>query len=179
MTGVKGSRLAIAAVLVLALVGCLAVLELQRRHPRVFVEAGGWGFSGHADVGGAFYAGDMALARHGESGVVTLRHLSANIVGNTSRAKVRFFVCRVDPSSGVAGVGTASEDTIHRDCETLSRAEGSPLRLSRTPAEQLVMGVFPTRPGGVKILGVDVDYTSGWQTGTQTTGGIIEVKTRS
>ena len=153
-----------------------AIVGWQWRQIHVFVDGGGWAFGGHAVVGGGLYAGDMAIPRKHQTGTVTLDHLSPDVVENTANATVRFYVCRRDPDSRVGGVGIVEASEVHRYCASLDPAEGATFTLDDASTDQLVMGVFPTRPGIVRVRGVHLDYSSGWQGGSQWTGGTVVVR---
>jgi hypothetical protein len=56
--------------------------------------------------------------------------------------------------------------------------EGATLELNADPYQQLVMAVMLTKAGRVHVEGVDLDYSHGWQRGTQRIGGDFDVRHR-
>lgn len=175
MTGVR-YRALVVAVVIGAVVACLGVLESQRRHPEAFAEAGGWGFRGPGRVGEAKYVG-MSYDRRGEHGTVTIHEVSPDLVENTSAARFRFFVCRVGGVKTIGAIGIVGEEGIANSCLSLEPAGGAELRLGRSPMDQIVMAVTPMKPGRVRIRSLHVTYSRGWQSGTQTIGGRITLRT--
>jgi hypothetical protein len=52
------------------------------------------------------------------------------------------------------------------------------LELNADPYQQLVMAVMLTKAGRDHVEGVDLDYSHGWQRGTQRIGGDFDVRHR-
>jgi hypothetical protein len=164
--------------LALALVAGLAVLGWTWRHPTAFPEAGGWGVGSHQrPVGAPFYVG-MTSENHDARGTVTIHSARAHVVRDSAAAEIEFFVCTVDPSSGVGSIGAVPQSEIHHECSALVPAEGAKMRLNATPRQQVVMAVSLSHAGRVKVEGLDLDYSHGWQHGTQRTGGEVDLGSR-
>jgi hypothetical protein len=178
MTGVRWTRSAIAAVLVASLLACLGDLVSQHRHPQAFAEAGGWGVRVLGTLGEPMYVG-MSYDRHGEQGTVTIHEVSANLAENSSAAQIRFFVCRVGGTRTIGAIGVVHQAEMNSSCLSWEPARGTELRLGRTPMDQIVMAVKPTRPGRVTVRSLRVTYSQGWKTGTQRIGGHVTFLTRS
>lgn len=100
-------------------------------------------------------------------------------MGNSSGAMIDFFVCTVDQSAGIGSIGSVLGDEIQNECLTLVPAEGARLELHATPRQQVVMAVTNAHPGRVRIVGMDLSYTHGWQRGTQRTGGTLVLRSRT
>ena len=175
MTGVVHSRWAVVGVVVVALVASLAVVAWQWRHPHAFRDAGGWGVIGHDTVGQHMYVG-MSYDRDGEHETATIHHVTADVAVNSSAARIKFYVCRVDPAQRVGAIGSLN-GSVRRYCLSLVPVHEAKLGLGRHPMDQIIMGLFPTRPGRVTVRNVEVTYSRGWQTGTQRVGGRITLRT--
>ena len=64
---------------------------------------------------------------------------------------------------------------MHEYCDALVPADGATLRLDADPMQQVVMAVTLRQPGRVRVDGMDLEYTLGWQAGTQRIGGEVVV----
>lgn len=146
------------------------------RHPQAFEPAGGWGMAGISPVGVPTYVG-MSYDRDGEHGVATIHDARAHVLLNSAGARIDFFVCRVDGSSGVGAIGSVrGEKEIQRECLSLEPVDEARVRLGRAPMDQIVMAVTLTTPGRVAIDSAEVRYSRGWQTGTQSIGGEVRLR---
>lgn len=110
--------------------------------------------------------------------VVTLHHVEANVVKNTAQARVEFYICVIDPRSGVGSVGSANEAIIKQACGTLQPVDESAFEIGADPRQQLIMAVTASQPGEVEITGAAVTYSRGWQRGTQDIGEHLLLLTR-
>ena len=155
------------------LVAGLAAAGWSWRHPAAFTEAGGWGV-GHKDLplGVPLYLG-MSNEDRGTSGVVSIHAARPHVVSDSASARIEFFVCTIDESAGVGAIGTSLGSDIHDYCSALVPAEGATLELNADPPQQLVMAVSLTNAGRVQVQGIDLDYSDGWQRGTQRIGGDV------
>ncbi|MDP3967067.1 MAG: hypothetical protein Q8Q02_02205 [Nocardioides sp.] len=168
-------RRALAWLLGLALVAGLALLGWTWRHPTAFPEAGGWGSThDRARPGVPLYVG-MTYPEDDAHGSMTVEKVRANVVSDSADATIDFYVCTVDGSEGIGAIGSAMGDDIDDYCLSLVPAEGVEVDLDAVPMEQVVMEVAIGRPGVVRIEGMDLTYRLGWQTGTQRTGGFVEL----
>lgn len=160
------------AFVVLALIA-LGLLVSVWRHPSAFPEAGGWGVGKrHQKINEPVFVG-MTFPYGDAEGTVSIDTVKGHAVTDTAAAELAYFVCTIDTSAGGA-LGTGSQADVDEFCSTLTPADGATLSLGR---EQLLLEVTPTRQGVVKIHGLDVTYTHGWQHGTQRIGGDVEVLT--
>ena len=73
-------------------------------------------------------------------------------------------------------IGSVEEADLSRYCVRNVPAAGAPLRFAGPkPRDQIVMTVTPTKPGEVRIAGLDVGYRAGWRRGAQVIGSDVEV----
>lgn len=159
-------------------VAALLVLGDRWRHPTVYPGTGGWGMSSrNFPVGVPLYVG-MTYEGRDQHGTLTIRGTRAHVVANSSDATIDFFVCTVNRSV-VGAIGSVDEAGIHEQCLTLVPAEGARLELNADPRQQVVMAVTNAHAGRVRIVGMDLSYSHGWQRGTQRTGGVIVLASRA
>lgn len=174
------ARLVYAAVFTVAvgLGASLLWLGWTWRHPQAFHDSGGWGVGfDKRHVGDSFYAG-MSYPRHGDGGHVTLHGGHVNFTTGADIADVELLVCTIAKDAQVGAIGTYGGDTIHDDCDTLVPIRGQRLDLHDAPLrQQVVLKVTLTRPGTVRIADVTVDYSYGWQRGSQRIGGEVVMST--
>lgn len=169
--------LIVGAASALAIAG-LVVLASLWRHPGAFEDAGGWAAGNeHAEVGEPLYVG-MSYENGDGGGSITIHGVVPHIVSDTAGAAVTFFVCTVDPDV-VGAVGVVGDDEIRQECAEIAPADGATMGLNATPRQQVVMAVTLGHAGRVEIDGIDIDYSHGWQSGTQHTGGEVVVATPS
>jgi hypothetical protein len=175
VTGRRWWRLGLGGGIVLVLVG-IGVAGWTWRHPTAFPEAGGWGVEDERRPSNVpLYVGMTFPGEKGD-GSVAVDRADAHVVADTAAADIEVVVCTlVDAESG--SVGSASGPDIDELCSTLEPAEDVSLSIDRDPRQQLLVAVTTTRPGRVRIHGIDVTYSHGWQHGTQRVGGDIEVHT--
>lgn len=169
-------RLALIALVVAASIGGAAWVGWIWKHPQAFSDAGGWGMSiGDRKVGATFYAG-MSYPHDRADGHVTLRGGHANIVSGAENADVELLVCTLDPAAGFGAIGSYTGSSIHEGCLSLVPIDGQRLDLRDAPLrQQVVMKVTLTKRGTVTISDITLDYTFGWQRGSQRTGGNVVV----
>ena len=173
-------RLATVAV-VLILIAGIAWLGWTWRHPDVFPEAGGWGVRNkHFPIGEPLYVG-MSYEDETATGTITVESARARVVTNTADAKIEFFVCVVDPASGVGSVGAVRQDDFEDECPSATPVEGAALelKLNATPREEVVIAVTLSHAGQIQIEGFDLTYSRGWQHGTQHIGGEVDLANNS
>ena len=141
------------------------------RHISVFHDAGGWGFRGvQRPTDSPLYVG-MTSELRGAHGTITIRSVDAIVEQDSAGAAISFFVCTVDPSSGVGSIGVVHERAVHQECSRLVPAEGATLRLNHHPREQLVMALQLRHRGTLHVRAADLAYARGWQRGHQQVGG--------
>ena len=171
-----GVRLVLVVLVVAASIGGGAWGAWVWRHPHAFVDAGGWEVgAGDRKVGATTYTG-MSYPRDRDGGRVTLHGGQANIVSGGENAEVELLVCTLDPDAKVGAIGSSNGKNIHEYCLTLVPIEGEPLDLHYSPMrQQIVTKVTLTKPGTVTISDITLDYTFGWQRGSQRTGGSLVV----
>jgi len=167
-------RALVCAVVIAALSG-LAALGLHLRQPTAFHNAGG-GVIGVENRGldDPLYVG-MSYEQDDAEGTITIQSARANVVQDSADADVTFYVCSIAPLAGVGAIGSSNEEDMHELCSSLVPAEGATLRLHAIPMQQVVMAITLRRPGLVRVDGMDLDYTLGWQAGTQRIGGEVVV----
>lgn len=142
----------------------------------VFPDAGGWGFRGvQRPTDPPIYVG-VTYEPKGVRGAVTISSASAVVENDTAKATISFYLCTVDPSSGVGSVGAVHEREVHHECSRLVPAEGATLRLNHHPRDQLVMAVQLRHAGRVHVRAVDLTYAQGWQRGHQQVGGDVVLR---
>ncbi len=162
-----------AAVLLLA---GLVTLGWFWRHPTAFPESGGFGI-GHDDLplNTPMYFG-MSYQAPGASGEITIHSARANVVRDSAESRIELFVCTIEASADVGGIGAVYEAEAKRSCSSLVPAEGATLELNADLLQQLVIAVSLTEPGQVEVQGIDLNYSHGWQRGTQRMGGDVDVR---
>ena len=163
------------ALVVLALIA-LGLLVSVWRHPSAFPEAGGWGVgTRHQKMSEPVFVG-MTYPDEDAEGTVSIDEVKGHAVTDTAAAELAYFVCTID-TAAEGTIGSGSQADVDEFCSTLTPADGATLSLGNHPREQLLLEVTPTRQGVVKIHGLDVTYTHGWQHGTQRIGGDVKVRT--
>ena len=167
-------RLVLVVLVVAASIGGGARVGWIWKHPQAFGDPGGWGMGiGDRRVGATLYAG-MSYPRDHGGGRVTLQGGQANIVSGAEKADVELLVCTLDPDAEVGAIGSYLGNGIHEACLSLVPIEGEGLDLHHSPMrQQVVVKVTLTKPGTVTISDITLDYTFGWQRGSQRTGGNI------
>jgi hypothetical protein len=146
------------------------------RHPSAFPEAGGWGVGArHHKINEPVFVG-MTYPDQDAEGTVSIDTVKGHGVTDTADAELAYFVCTID-TDAEGTIGSGSQADVDEFCSTLTPADGASLSLGNHPREQLLLEVTPTSRGVVKIHGLDVTYTLGWQHGTQRIGGEVQVRT--
>lgn len=164
-------------VAVLAVVAGLVVLSWTWRHPTAFEEPGGWGFgtSFALQDGQPLYVGMSYPAEGRTSGQVTLHGGHADVDEGADVAETELLLCTLAPDAEVGAIGSYRGDTIHDDCSSLVPIEGRTLDLTGPGLrQQVVLALSLKGPGRVHVSGITLDYTDGWQRGSQRTGGEVE-----
>jgi len=142
-----------------------------RTHPDAFGRYGVSMFT-PVPVGQELHVGMTSLGPGVEPRTVTLHDARPRIVQNTSGAKVSFSLCR---ESGPLGADTAPLDEY---CAEVVPLDDSEMEVSPDTGDLVVMTIRPTQPGSVRIRGMDLTYTDGWQRGTEHAGPVVRVRTR-
>lgn len=147
------------------------------RSPDAFDE----GSTGHSrttlPVGEPIYLG-ITHERHSAEGSIRIRDVQPDLGENDAEATVEYFLCTVDPSSGVGSIGSVDARLIGDECSELVAAEGQEMELNARPRQQLVLAVTPTKPGTVTVEGTELSYSYGWRRGTQRLGDSLELVAR-
>jgi hypothetical protein len=158
----------LAALLVLA--GLVAGLWWWR-HPTVYQSAAPtWSVGG-----GETYPVDsepisigmtwFRVPRPGEP--ATLHAAAPHVLVNTAEATLTFSVCQVADHGTISSVCA----DLHRWCSKLLPIKDTRLALTyHYPRRQVMMTITPTRPGVVRIQGMDLTYSYRHQSGTQHVG---------
>jgi hypothetical protein len=154
------------AVAVLVAVTVLALAWWQR-HPRAFSEASG-------AVGIYSRVGATSILGIGSPGAepvtVTLRSVEPLAVRDDG-ATMAAYVCHF-PAHRTSHVG-AVRGPLEKACPGHEPAEGASMRLGPDSPDQLVLAIASDDPARVRLRGVEVTYTRGWQTGRQRIGPTI------
>jgi hypothetical protein len=114
---------------------------------------------------------------HSPTYELVLKEARARVTANTAEATVGFAVCTPSGEGFVTATGDLSEH-----CAALSPVREATLTVNGNPDQFVVMSISPTRPGVVRISGMDLTYAHGWQRawqrGTQPTGYHVRVRVR-
>lgn len=165
-------RLVQAGLAVATLAGLLVSLW-QWRSPDAF-PSGASGYGAVAwPVGEPIYIGLTHEGRDLE-GTIDIRDLQPDVAADSAESRVEYFICTVDPRSGVGSVGSVGATGIKEECSALVQAIGQVMTLNARPREQVVMAVTATRPGTVRVRGTELSYSYGWRDGTQYLGDSIK-----
>jgi hypothetical protein len=171
------TRRAIVGGLVLTVLLVAGFVIVDRwRHPEAFGPISGFGV-GFKDVhpGRTVYVGVM-FEDQDATGTAHLHHISANVVSDSADTDIGFVMCTIVP--GNSAFGAARQADLESGCSSLEPVEDADMELNGDPRQQVLMSLTPHRSGKVRVRGVDVSYRDGWQDGTQTTGGDVEVTTK-
>lgn len=109
---------------------------------------------------------------------VTIIDLDAHVLRDTANARIRFYLCVVDPASVNELFATTHQNRPPEECSNLSPDVETTIKLNTNPGQQVVMSVELLKPGVVEIQGMDMTYRSGWQTGTQRIGSHVLLRSR-
>ena len=118
-------------------------------------------------VGETVYAG---LLVHSDD-PINVRSVTPRVSRNDAGATVTVMTCTV---TGADGVGAVPAGEIARLCAPLE--EFVPAVLALPTRHSLVVAITPTRPGMLRIDGVDISYRDGLRIGRQHTGVTITGK---
>lgn len=165
----RRSRLPLAAAAVLSLV-VLGVLGWQWRHPHAFPGAGNAvGFNAGQPGTPVFFG--VTYPEDGTDVAVTIHDADVEVVGAGADATV--VVCTLGPQDA-RSVGVVAGD-VSDYCTSLVPAAGAELDVGGR--HQVLLEVVPDEPGTLRIDGVDLLYSQGWQRGWQRIGSTYTVRT--
>ena len=148
-------------------------------HPKVFLESSTFEATMNLPTGDvhavAFAVIDPSVESHD---TVTFRHVEPVVVRNDAGARLELRICRLDPDRPDGSVvGSIDVATLSEFCKQLDPVDGA--RFDRAwdarPQSQVILTITPTRPGVVKIQGLNVSYRQGIRFGNQTTGPDLTV----
>lgn len=105
-------------------------------------------------------------------GVVTLRSAEPRVLVNDTDASFEVSVC-TPVEGGIIGV----TGPLERWCSDVSPVDGTNLDLEPGGA-YVVLSVTPTRPGQLRVQGVDLAYSDGLRSGTQPVGHYLWLRFR-
>ena len=116
----------------------------------------------------------------GEGETVRIDSATPRMLQNTAEATVEFFVCRLDlRGANHSALGAVGPRHFAGVCpDPVPVVEGTELAIGAEPPQQLLMRVVVESPGRLRIDGVDLTYTHGWQRGTQTVGPRLVIRSR-
>jgi hypothetical protein len=136
-------------------------------------------FGGHGNglraplaVGRPLHVGMTWVSVHTDPRTVTLHEAGARIGRNTAESEVSFSVCRVKEPIGSA------TGSLERWCSEILPVDGTEIALNADPSEVVIMTIRPAKPGVVRVRGMDLTYTDGWQRGTEHVGPRVVVRAR-
>ena len=109
----------------------------------------------------------MGPLTKGDPSSVTIVSARPRITEYVDGAVVRVLVCHDGAVGAVRG-------DIERYCSPVEPAFGATMQTGLGAGDALVVHVRSPAPGVVRVEGVEVTYTSGWQRGTQIAGGTFE-----
>jgi hypothetical protein len=166
-----------------ALAGVVALSGLawagwEWRHPQAFHEYGGWGVGNRALPRDNALIVGMTYQPLDATGTVSIHAARAKVVVNTAAATFDYYVCTVDTSQGIVAIGSMFESDLDKDCSSVVDVEGATLDLDVDAHQQVVLSVTTHQPGRVVVRGMEVDYSTGWRSGTQLVGGEVRLRTR-
>lgn len=159
-----GRRRALVAAAALATVAVAAWGGWERQHPTTFTNNG---ISEGIDLRpgpGTIYFG-VNWPRNPDHDVV-IRAADVDVTADTAASDVAVVVC-VPAGPDSAHLGNAFESSISKFCSRLVPVGPADVVLSSTRKDQLLIRLSTTRPGRVKIAGVDLHYRDGWRQGHQ------------
>jgi hypothetical protein len=108
-----------------------------------------------------------------EPRTATLHDASARVVRNTAEAKISFSLCRAEKEP----IGSAS-GRLERWCTQVLPIDDTEMTLNADPPDIVLMTIRPTQPGVVRVRGMDLTYTDGWQRGAEHIGSLVVVRAR-
>jgi hypothetical protein len=160
------TRAVVIGIAVVLTCGLVAGLWHWRSSPDVFLSGGsGIGDDSFA-VGQTVYMG-LSPEREGLHGEIQIRSIEPDIRRDDAAARVEYFICTVDPHSGLGGIGFVGESDVQQVCDSFVPADDQTMTLNASAPQQLVMAATGTRPGVTHVGGTAISYGYGWQTGTQ------------
>jgi hypothetical protein len=147
------------------------------RHPEVFrvIDAGFVMSAQNPKATRPMYYG-MTSESPASTGEVVISHIEALDVADDHAARIRFYVCTIDPTSGAGSIGSVSGPALRDEYATVVPARGASLEINADPRQQVAMSVELRQPRALTIRGMSLTYKHGWQTGTQTTGPSVEYR---
>ena len=150
------------------------------RHPQAFADPGGWGFNApNKQVGDTLYVG-MSYPWGRDGGHVVLHGGHVNIDSGADNADVKLLLCTIDPDAGDGAIGSYDGPGIESGCSALVPIQDQRMDMQYAPMrQQVVLEVTLTHRGTVSISDVTLDYSYGWRSGGQRTGGQVVMSTEA
>jgi hypothetical protein len=164
---------------VLLLVMGLAWAWHWRTHPTVFPEHGN-GLGSTLGDGRRMLAVGVTFPYPGTGERVSIESAEPRVVENSAGASFEFYVCSLDPEhSDGSAIGSISSRVFSKLCpDAIPVTDGTELDVGAAIPQQLVMVLTVQESGMVVTEGVDLTYSSGWQSGTQAIGTHMRIKSR-
>jgi hypothetical protein len=147
------------------------------RHPEVFraIDAGYAMSAQNPKATRPMYYG-MSSELSDSTGKIVISDVKALVGAGGDGARIRFYVCTIDPEGDAGSIGSVSRPALRDECATVVPARRATMELNAHPRQQVVMSVQMSQPRGITIRGIRLTYKHGWQTGTQTIGPSVEYR---
>ncbi len=160
----------LSAVVALAVVGLVAWGAWWTRHPTLFHDSYADGQSAHVQAQRPVLVGMLYSATSGRVSSVHIDKLSPRLVRDTAGGTFTFELCTLKSSNTSMGMAAGGLGVLRPYCTTMAPAVGADFTVGGGERQQIVMVVTPARPGIIRVAGLDLTYTAGWQKGTEHVG---------
>lgn len=153
-------RFLLAAVGLVSVVALLVAYQLWWSKPTAFA---GWGnlVDGSAKVGQTLTV-DMGSTYPGEN--VTLHSARPVVRENSANARIQLVVCHYKPGDHLLAV----LEPIENYCSSTSPIDGFHLATTTRDDESILARITPRQAGRVRLDGMTISYSRGWQHAWQT-----------
>ena len=149
-----------------------------RTHPEVFPGDGNGIGATLEGQNKTLYVGVTTPSLDTEA-MVTITSATPRVLQNTAGATFEFYVCTLNSGAHPDALGAAYEETLAEVCPSkVPVVEGTELHVGIGHAQQLVMAVTVHQAGALRTNGVDLEYSHGWQHGTQAIGEHVKITSR-
>ena len=163
-------RTVIAVVVALAVIGLVAWGAWWMRHPTLFHGTYADGQVAHVQAQRPVLVGMVYSAPSGRVSSVHIDKLSPRLVRDTAGGTFAFELCTLKVSNTSMGMAAGGLGVLDPYCTSMRPAVGADFTVGGGERQQIVMVVTPARPGIIRVAGLDLTYTAGWQKGTEHVG---------